>query len=196
MADLEVTRKADLEDIMDAVLHVAQLVLRDKDVRDELKKIPRGDRTAYWRVFFQVVLSNPFGEVMPGDLEHEVFRKQLLEVRDRKLQDGNKLLKDRISKYAEWSGGKHTLYAVAQFWNADDARVPAFVVSEELADKKVDARESQAQGRVTEQAQAATSETWEEYWQLMNEITNQEAEREADEPKLAPGSLGNLIVKS
>jgi len=179
-----------LEDILDAVLQVAQLILRDERVTKSLNSTESGGRLAYWRAFFQVVLSHPFGTVAPEATEWQEFAKILDGVRIttlRKRED----LRDRIKKYWHWCEANNTysLYAVAQFWNADDQRAPAFVVNPSPGRPEVAKIEDPL---VYEYAGELSRvyQYWTESWAVMDLINN----RDTNE-MFNPVSLGNFIVR-
>src|ERR1044072_9851788 len=121
----------DLEAVLDAVLQLAQLILRDERIQRNLNSTHRDDRIEYWIAFFQVVLAHPFGIVTPSDAGPVKFRRSIDDVR-REMLESHPKLADSIPTQLEWannSPGQEILYTVAQFWNADDRRAAAFVIN-------------------------------------------------------------------
>jgi hypothetical protein len=193
MADQkEFDSNADLEHSLDAILQVAQLILRDKAARDSLNKSESAQRVAYWRAFFQVVLSHPFGTLAPGATEWQEFAKILDLVRISKLRQ-RKDLTERIKQYSRWrdrSEHRYMLYVVAQFWNADEERAPAFVVNPDPARPEEAAIDAPLNYECTGNLLDIYA-YWTNAWALMDTINTQQPSNYA----LAPVSIGNFIVR-
>jgi hypothetical protein len=192
----------DLETVLDSVLQLAQLILRNDQIQQGLHSTRRDQRIEYWIAFFQVILAYPFGIVIPSDAGSMSFRESIDDVR-RKVLESHPELANRIPVQLEWdnySSGQEILYTVAQFWNADDRRSAAFVINQ--SSQKITHADLLQPLNNYDNKFAVLSTYWRDCWGLMSAI-NDAAEAHAESSKLgsssggrlAPVSIGNFIVQ-
>jgi len=172
-----------LEERLDAVLQIAQLLLRRKDVQKLLQTSAGSQNVNFWRAFFQVVLAHPFGIVTPGVSEwlkiaKELDKYRLEEVEQDPYSDSN-------------NRGYISIYTVAQFWNADDIRAAAFVVR---SDSKFSGRNIKESLPLQDSALDKVRNNWHRRWELMDAVNKLHKSVSSSNEQLSPTSIGNFVV--
>ena len=182
----------ELEDGLDAVLQIAQLLLRRIEVQHLLQMDASSEYVDFWRAFFQVILAHPFGIVTPGVSKWLKIAEQLDKYRLAEIKQDPLVVK-RLSQYNSWnSRGTYSKYTVAQFWNANDIRAAAFVVSPDTSipnrgiDKELPLQHSDL---------LKNRKDWQRRWELMDAINKVPVNDSPSGVPMQSTNIGNFVVQ-
>lgn len=172
-----------------SVTDLADLILTDQQARRHLEDSNSLERRAFWRVFFQVALSPPFGPITPDLIgEEQPDLSWIGQIRSRYLQS-EFVDFEQLTQYEKWckTTSNRVMFMITNFWNADDERIPTAVVSHPGGWEGDGPESSTGLPDPTD----AAHRWWSRAWALMRDINKLPYELQWN---YSPHSIGTFVV--
>lgn len=169
----------------------ADFILTDQLARQHLENSGPSEWSRFWKSFFQAALSPTFGPITPK--LHGEDQTDLLwieQIRVRYLQS-DFVNGEQLGLYEEWcrKTSNRVTFMITNFWNADDERIPAAVVSRSDRHDRV---ASASQAGTLDAIDAAYKLRWSRAWGLMSDINK--LPYRSDWDRYSPHSIGTFVV--